>query len=97
MSQVKEQGRCAFAPEHGGSYQVWKQRPLSQELLKYTAYDVSYLHNLRQAYDYGYYADTEERYERDEREMTTIADKRMTKAIEDASAAKGKHMARRDF
>jgi exonuclease 3'-5' domain-containing protein 1 len=40
---VKESGRNAFAPEKGGSFEVWKKRPLGQELADYTSCDVKYL------------------------------------------------------
>ena len=40
---VKEQGLKLFAPELGGCYSVWEERPLQPVLVKYCAYDVKYL------------------------------------------------------
>ena len=38
--KIKDVGYKLFAPEKGGDYQVWVDRPLSPELLEYSAEDV---------------------------------------------------------
>jgi len=43
LEQVKQRGLCLFAPEHGGSYEVWKERPLRPDLLEYAAVDIKWL------------------------------------------------------
>eukprot|EP00927_Polykrikos_kofoidii_P034003 TRINITY_DN28848_c0_g1_i1.p1 TRINITY_DN28848_c0_g1~~TRINITY_DN28848_c0_g1_i1.p1 ORF type:complete len:328 (-),score=45.30 TRINITY_DN28848_c0_g1_i1:60-1043(-) len=40
---LKLRGQSMFAPEHGGSYDVWKERPLHSDLLEYAAADVKFL------------------------------------------------------
>ncbi|GMH38103.1 hypothetical protein BSKO_05987 [Bryopsis sp. KO-2023] len=49
LAEVKNQGKRLFAPEVGGSYEVWVNRPLCAELVEYAACDVEYLID---AYDY---------------------------------------------
>ncbi|KAJ3495914.1 hypothetical protein NLG97_g3044 [Lecanicillium saksenae] len=39
----KEKGVRFFAPEHGGSYAVFNQRPLSKEILQYCIQDVHFM------------------------------------------------------
>jgi exonuclease 3'-5' domain-containing protein 1 len=41
--ETKEKGRKLFAPEHGGSFEVFNQRPLSDDVLKYCIEDVRLL------------------------------------------------------
>ncbi|KAJ7769697.1 ribonuclease H-like domain-containing protein [Mycena maculata] len=43
---VKEAGLKLFAPEHGGRYTVFEDRPLAQALVEYCAQDVVLLHDL---------------------------------------------------
>ncbi|EWC48045.1 hypothetical protein DRE_02624 [Drechslerella stenobrocha 248] len=43
---VKEEGVRLFAPESGGSYDVFNQRPLSETLAKYCVQDVRFLKRL---------------------------------------------------
>ncbi|RVD81593.1 uncharacterized protein DFL_009450 [Arthrobotrys flagrans] len=43
MDQVKQRGLGLFAPEKGGSYEVFNRRPLPGELLEYCVQDVQYL------------------------------------------------------
>lgn len=47
---VKEQGRKLFAPERGGSYEVFNTRPLAEELRKYCIQDVLFLPGLWSTY-----------------------------------------------
>ncbi len=41
--RIKEHGKRLFAPELGGSYDVWVQRPLAPALAEYAAADVLHL------------------------------------------------------
>mmetsp|Transcript_23899 Transcript_23899/g.65115 ORF Transcript_23899/g.65115 Transcript_23899/m.65115 type:complete len:371 (-) Transcript_23899:15-1127(-) len=43
VERIKEAGIRLFAPELGGSYSVWEERPLKPELVTYCAADVKYL------------------------------------------------------
>mmetsp|Transcript_120398 Transcript_120398/g.341111 ORF Transcript_120398/g.341111 Transcript_120398/m.341111 type:complete len:323 (-) Transcript_120398:163-1131(-) len=43
MEDIKDTGQALFAPSLGGSYEVWKLRPLARELVVYSAVDVKYL------------------------------------------------------
>ncbi|KAJ6190332.1 hypothetical protein N7519_000353 [Penicillium mononematosum] len=47
----KHKGREMFAPECGGSYEVFNTRPLSDEIRQYCAQDVQFLPKLWQKYD----------------------------------------------
>ena len=47
---VKDTGKKLFAPEQGGSYQVWNERPLAPELMEYCVQDVLLLPELRDRY-----------------------------------------------
>jgi exonuclease 3'-5' domain-containing protein 1 len=48
---IKEKGRGLFAPERGGSYEVFNARPLSEEIILYCAQDVRILPRLWAAYN----------------------------------------------
>ncbi|KAL3466891.1 ribonuclease H-like domain-containing protein [Aspergillus heterothallicus] len=48
---TKENGRKLFAPERGGSYEVFNARPLSEDIIKYCAQDVRILPNLLTIYN----------------------------------------------
>lgn len=43
MREVKSRGKAMFLEETGGSYDVWVQRPLDEELVEYAACDVRYM------------------------------------------------------
>lgn len=47
MIKIKQDGKMIFIPEMGGSYEKFKERPLSKELLAYCAVDVYYFDGLR--------------------------------------------------
>lgn len=47
---TKEKGATLFAPERGGSYQVFNDRPLSEAILKYCIQDVQFLPRLWSTY-----------------------------------------------
>jgi exonuclease 3'-5' domain-containing protein 1 len=48
---VKEKGRNLFAPERGGSYEVFNARPLSNDMLLYCIQDVQFMPKLWQHYN----------------------------------------------
>ncbi|KAF3074472.1 hypothetical protein CFAM422_003837 [Trichoderma lentiforme] len=50
-NKTKEQGRALFAPESGGGFHVFRQRPLQPVLLEYCAQDVSVMPCLWAYYD----------------------------------------------
>jgi exonuclease 3'-5' domain-containing protein 1 len=45
--QTKEKGERLFKPEHGGSYEVFNQRPILEDIISYCVGDVQYLPELR--------------------------------------------------
>ncbi|XXG96068.1 hypothetical protein Hte_002345 [Hypoxylon texense] len=49
--RVKENGLRLFAPERGGSYEVFNVRPLSEEIRLYCSQDVAFLPRLWAHYD----------------------------------------------
>lgn len=49
LAGIKNEGKKLFAPEVGGTYDVWVNRPLGAELVEYAACDVEYLID---AYDF---------------------------------------------
>ncbi|KAL3485387.1 ribonuclease H-like domain-containing protein [Aspergillus germanicus] len=49
--ETKEKGRKLFAPEHGGSFEVFNQRPLSEDVLRYCIEDVRLLPILWKVYN----------------------------------------------
>lgn len=48
---VKDAGARLFAPEKGGRYEVFNERPLPEPLMQYCAQDVTYLERLWRRYD----------------------------------------------
>ncbi|KAJ5379259.1 exonuclease [Penicillium cosmopolitanum] len=50
-TRAKERGRELFAPECGGKYEVFNNRPLSQDILQYCCQDVEFLPTLWKTYD----------------------------------------------
>ncbi|KAI1770809.1 ribonuclease H-like domain-containing protein [Hypoxylon cercidicola] len=49
--RIKEKGIRLFAPERGGSFEVFNARPLSDEIRLYCSYDVQFLPRLWAYYD----------------------------------------------
>jgi exonuclease 3'-5' domain-containing protein 1 len=47
----KEKGLNLFAPERGGSYEVFNLRPLAQDIMQYCVQDVQFLPRLWQKYN----------------------------------------------
>ena len=87
MAVVKDAGRRLFAPELGGSYDVWAERPLSETLIEYAGNDVALLLEMREAW---------ERYSPTASNVVTST-ARITLAVNGPRPAKGKQMALKDF
>ena len=87
LESVKRQGVLLFAPEKGGSYQVWASRPLDPRLAEYAAADVRHLHTMAAEHEWTAPAST----------VVGRTDNRIRKAIHSPKAAKGRHMALKDF
>lgn len=50
VQHVKDVGKQKFAPEIGGSFEMFKARPLAREMIDYCVVDVAYMPNLYQNY-----------------------------------------------
>ena len=87
MEALKAAGKKLFAPELGGSYDVWRARPMPAALVAYCALDVKYLHAMRDAWA-SYVPD---------HSMRSIVEKRIAKAIGASAPAKGRQMAIKDW
>ena len=87
LEQVKNNGLALFAPEKGGSYEVWRQRPLPQALIDYASLDVAYLHIMFEKWARFVPVD----------QMRELTAARVKRAVDGRIAAKGQHMARKDF
>ena len=87
LAQLKKLAHALFVPELGGRYEVWKTRPLAPALMEYAAADVAHLHAMVAAWGDAVRAE----------EMRQITSRRLHEAISGANAAKGPHMAQRDF
>ncbi|KAK4233677.1 hypothetical protein C8A03DRAFT_47835 [Achaetomium macrosporum] len=85
-SAAKAKGRRLFAPECGGSYQVFNERPLSEEIRRYCVQDVSILPRLWASYD----AELTEAWERRVREASR---ERVAASQAPTFIGKGRHMA----
>jgi exonuclease 3'-5' domain-containing protein 1 len=87
LSAIKHQGQALFVPEQGGSYGAWKRRPMHQILVQYAAADVTCLFDLFDA----------DQAAVPRGEMRKIASQRVHQTIYRRSAARGQHMAKKDF
>jgi len=85
LNDVKSIGTRLFAPEKGGTYEVWRRRPLGPDLLAYAVADVVHLHEMAA------------RWRPHRSDVNAVASMRMRRACAAAQAAKGKHMACKDF
>ncbi|KAG7005121.1 hypothetical protein G7Y79_00021g049880 [Physcia stellaris] len=43
LKQIKEGGKSLYSPVHGGSYEVFNERPMRREIIEYCAQDVTFL------------------------------------------------------
>lgn len=48
---IKQKGIQLFSPERGGSYEIFNQRPMGQEIVDYCVQDVAYLPKLFDKYN----------------------------------------------
>jgi exonuclease 3'-5' domain-containing protein 1 len=87
LGVLKKAVQPLFVPEQGGSYEVWRERPLRQSLIEYAAADVAHLHTLRASWG-GVVSDAT---------MAAITQRRIERAITAEAPAKGPHMGQRDF
>jgi exonuclease 3'-5' domain-containing protein 1 len=87
LTLVKEAGLKLFAPEKGGRYEVWAERPLAEALVTYATADVDLLLEMKTAW---------ERHSPVE-ENTAMTALRLRRAVDGPNPAKGKHMAMKDF
>jgi exonuclease 3'-5' domain-containing protein 1 len=86
LNDVKAAGKRLWCPELGGSYSVWRKRPMPAALVQYAVADVWHLHEM--AVRWG---------ELERPEVYGVASARMRKAALGPCAPKGPHMARKDF
>lgn len=50
---TKSSGVYLFAPEKGGRYEVWEERPLVPELIEYAASDIRYMFEMKDRWSGG--------------------------------------------
>ncbi|PWY96532.1 ribonuclease H-like protein [Aspergillus sclerotioniger CBS 115572] len=84
--EVKERGRRLFAPEIGGSYEVFNIRPLNKDIQRYCAQDVRYLPRLWDVYNKGLTQEWSER-------AAVEAKSRIRCSQSPSFNGKGRHMA----
>lgn len=87
MEQVKTNGLALFAPERGGSYDVWKARPMDKRLIRYAASDVSYLLSVRAKWQ----------HHKDEEFVMRTTATRIDQAVRHHTRSKGPQKKYRDF
>jgi len=87
LERTKQDGLALFAPERGGSYAVWKERPMPKALFDYAAADVSLLLDMKREWEK--FSPVKENVAR-----STV---RINKAVMASVPAKGKQMAMKDF
>jgi exonuclease 3'-5' domain-containing protein 1 len=87
LKLVKEVGLQLFAPEKGGSYEVWRTRPLHPVLITYGAADVEFLHRMR--LEWGHAAP--------EADVLRIGAMRIERAIGGLEPPKGREQAKKDW
>lgn len=87
MLQRKAVGKTLFCPELGGSYELWRDRPLHPELVAYSVVDVALLHEMRAAWSTPSL----------EEEMAGISAKRIKDTLEHSEPSRGRHKAFKDF
>lgn len=86
LERLKEEGRRLFAPDHGGRYSVWMERPLRQALVDYAAADVKYLLPVKAMWSGS-----------SSQAVLRVTQARLQGAVNASVPAKGQHMSERDF
>eukprot|EP00967_Tisochrysis_lutea_P106509 scaffold163398_cov35-Tisochrysis_lutea.AAC.1 len=87
LKAIKEEGNKLFAPERGGSYDVWLRRPLPHALIRYAVADVQYLHRMRMEWAHA----------AEESLVLQIATSRIEQTLNDPEPAKGRKKAIKDW
>ncbi|KAL3931229.1 MAG: hypothetical protein SGPRY_001211 [Prymnesium sp.] len=86
VTKLKKEAGKLFNPSSGGSYEVWRDRPIHPALLEYAATDVLVLHDLKS--EWGHLISDEK--------VREITEARLQVFI-NGDGRKGQHMAERDF
>ncbi|KAL3477118.1 ribonuclease H-like domain-containing protein [Aspergillus californicus] len=84
--KTKERGVELFAPEKGGSYEVFNVRPLADEIIEYCVQDVRFLPQLWERYDWKLTAEWRSRVQHEVRNRIVLSQSAGFKG-------KGAHMA----
>jgi cold shock CspA family protein len=87
LADLKRAVQALFVPELGGSYDVWKERPMRPALIEYAAADVVHLHCMHAAW--GQFCD--------DVTMVRLGAQRIERVVRAESRTEGKHLTRRDF
>lgn len=87
MKGIKEAGQRLFAPDRGGTLQVWKKRPLPEILRRYCAQDVVHLFNMLRQWGNCLPLST----------LRAVSEGRMRKRMDSPAPETGPRLARRDF
>jgi len=85
LEELKEQGRKLFVPGHGGSYEVWKQRPMEPSLLTYAAADVKFLFDMKR--HWSVFQDDEDMTRELDRIVRTLSMERLERFVALSSGA----------
>jgi hypothetical protein len=87
MKGVKETGQGLFAPDRGGSLEIWRKRPLPQALVDYCSQDVVHLVTMLDKWAHCLPRSA----------LRTVSELRMAKHIRSAKVETGPGLARKDF
>jgi exonuclease 3'-5' domain-containing protein 1 len=87
MRATKRRGKELFVPELGGSLTAWRQRPLCDELVEYAVADVDCMLAAKQKWATPSLDPV----------VRWITEERIGRAVASSQAARGPHMAYRDF
>merc|ERR1712048_1146018 len=87
MNEIKTKGVALFAPDRGGSFEVWKKRPLKEVLIRYCAIDVVHLFTMWR--HWGRHLSTAA--------LRAVSEERMRKRIYNPILETGPQLARVDF
>jgi hypothetical protein len=96
MKAVKSEGVALFAPEEGGSYGVWDERPLHPALVDYAGLDVKFLFEMVD-YFYSCHGRGTKEYEKTFQKVASISQERVDNAIASDQPSMGPEKRFRDF